>query len=152
MGAASQSSFLSMPGGTLDRKGRVCVPVNYRQILAAQGTSGVYVRPHPARPALQCFGETLFEQYQRSKPPRNPFSEEHDEEAFDVFAMTELLAFDENGRVRLPDSLISYAELGDNVTFVGLGEKFEIWDTPRLDAHRAEKRAAASKLRLAGAS
>ena len=33
-----------MPAGTLDKKGRVCIPARYRQILAAQDTSGVIVR------------------------------------------------------------------------------------------------------------
>ena len=54
------------------------------------------------------------------------------------------LWLDENGRVRLPDSLIAYAHLGENITFVGLGEKFEIWDTLRLNAYREERRASAS--------
>jgi len=31
--------------GTLDSKGRVCIPAAYRQILSAQNTNGVYVCP-----------------------------------------------------------------------------------------------------------
>lgn len=140
MGVASQISFMSRPMGTLDKKGRVCIPVNYRQILTAQGTSGIYVRAHPVRLSLQCFGETVFEEYLRTKSPRNPFSPEHDDEAYDIYAETEPLPLDENGRVRLPDALIAYAHLGENVTFVGLGEKFEIWDTARHAAYREERR------------
>jgi MraZ protein len=145
MGVAAQTSFMGMPSGSLDKKGRACIPAHYRQILTAQGTTGLYVRPHPGKPALQCYGETLFEEYQRSKPIRNPFSEEHDDEAFDVYAQTEPHSFDENGRVRLLQSLIDHAHLGENVTFVGLGEKFEIWDTQQLDAWRAERRTKASR-------
>ena len=140
MGVALQNHFMSRPAGTLDKKGRVCIPANYRQVLTAQGTSGVYVRPHPVRRSLQCFGETVFEEYLRSKTPRNPFSPEHDDEAFDIYAETEALPLDDNGRVRLPDSLIAYAQLGENVTFVGMGEKFEIWDSARLIAYREERR------------
>ena len=141
MGVSSQEDFISTPGGTLDRKGRVCIPVNYRQVLAGQGTIGVYVRPHPTRELLQCFGATVFGQYKRSKPPRNPFATEDDDESFDVYAETELLQFDDNGRVRLPDSLIAHAKLTENVTFVGRGDLFEIWDTARLREFREKRRA-----------
>jgi MraZ protein len=141
MGVSAHDAFLSTPAGTLDRKGRVCIPANYRQALAAQSTDGVFVRPHPSRPVLQCFGATLFEEYQQSKPRRNPFAPDHDDELFDIYGATERLAFDENGRVRLPDALIAYAELGENVTFVGLGDKFEIWDSARLNAYREARRA-----------
>jgi MraZ protein len=152
MGVSSQQAFMSTPAGTLDRKGRVCIPSGYRQTLATQGSDGVFVRPHPSRPALQCFGAALFDKYAQSKPPQNPFAPEHDDEAFDIYAMTELLAFDENGRVRLPDSLIAHADLGENVAFVGLGDKFEIWDTSRLEAFREERRVNAARAKQAGAT
>lgn len=152
MGVSSQHAFMSTPAGTLDRKGRVCIPAGYRQTLVAQGSDGVFVRPHPSRPVLQCFGATLFEKYAQSKPPENPFAPDHDDESFDIYAMTELLAFDENGRVRLPDSLIAHADLGENVTFVGLGDKFEIWDTSRLQTFREERRANAARPKPSGAA
>ena len=37
--------FISTVMGSLDSKGRVCIPAGYRQILAAQNTSGVYLCP-----------------------------------------------------------------------------------------------------------
>jgi MraZ protein len=149
MGVAAQDMFMGMPSGTLDKKGRACIPANYRQILATQNTSGVYVRRHPDKPMLECFGEKVFSQFQQAQPPQEDpfFSESYDDKAFSVFAMTELLAFDDNGRVRLPDDFIAHAGLGETVKFVGMRDKFEIWDPARLTAVSEERLASARKLR-----
>ena len=53
--------FISTVIGSLDSKGRVCIPAAYRHILAAQNTAGVYVCPSFSEPALEAFGQTLLE-------------------------------------------------------------------------------------------
>jgi MraZ protein len=148
MGAAAHPPFISMPLGTLDKKGRVCIPAPYRQILAAQSTSGVYVCPSFYEPALECFGESVLQEFHQSQAREDPFFvEQHDVKAFSVLAMTQLLALDETGRVRLPDSFIAHAGLLENVTFVGMGRKFEIWDTARFAPVLNERLASARTLR-----
>jgi MraZ protein len=149
MGVASQDTFMGMPSGSLDKKGRACIPAHYRQILTAQNTTGVYVRRHPEKPTLECFGEKIFAQFQQAQPAQEDpfFSDAYDDKAFSVYAMTELLAFDENGRVRLPDEFIAHAGLGETVKFVGMRDKFEIWDPARLATAREERLAGARKLR-----
>jgi MraZ protein len=149
MGVAAQDMFMGMPTGTLDKKGRACIPSNFRQILAAQSTSGVYIRRHPDKPMLECFGEKVFAQFEQAQPPQEDpfFSEAYDDKAFSVFALTELLAFDDNGRVRLPDDFIAHAGLGETVRFVGMRDKFEIWNPERLAAVSEERLASARKLR-----
>ena len=37
--------FISTVIGSLDSKGRVSIPADYRRILAAQNTAGVYICP-----------------------------------------------------------------------------------------------------------
>ena len=44
--------FISTVPGSLDSKGRVCIPATYRHILAAQNTAGVYICPSFIDPAL----------------------------------------------------------------------------------------------------
>ena len=54
------------------------------------------------------------------------------------------LNFDDEGRVRLPDDLIAHAGITERVTFVGLGQKFQMWDPVRFEPvqrERIEKRA-----------
>ena len=53
----SVQPFISTVAGSLDGKGRVCVPAPYRQLLAAQNTAGLYLCPSFVDPALEAFGQ-----------------------------------------------------------------------------------------------
>ena len=66
--------FISTVMGSLDSKGRVCIPAAYRHILAAQNTAGVYICPSFSEPALEAFGQTLLDSVRRGWPPRIRFS------------------------------------------------------------------------------
>ena len=65
------------------------------------------------------------------------FSPDFNDKAFAVVSMTQLLGFDENGRVRLPDEMIAHAGLTDRVLFVGMATKFRIWEPGRFEEMRA---------------
>jgi MraZ protein len=121
--------FISTVIGSLDSKGRVCIPAAYRHILAAQNTAGVYVCPSFSEPALEAFGQSLLESVSARLAAQDPFfSPNHDDQATAIIARTHFLVADEQGRVRLPDVLIAHAKLKDRVAFVGKSAKFQIWD------------------------
>jgi MraZ protein len=143
--------FISTMAGTLDGKGRVCIPATYRQILAAQNTAGVYVCPSFHEDALECFGSDVLQFFHQQQATLDPFfTAAHDDKSFAVLSTTQLLTSDENGRVRVPDDFIAHAGLKDRVSFVGLGRKFQIWDADRFAALRADKIARARALRVDG--
>lgn len=131
--------FISTVMGSLDSKGRVCIPAPYRHILAAQNTQGVYVCPSFAEAALDAFGQTVIDTVHTRLSAQDPFfSPVHDDEAIAVISQTQLLVADEQGRVRLPDALIEHARLKDKVSFVGLSQKFQIWDAETYAPIQAE--------------
>jgi len=126
--------------GTLDAKGRVCIPSSFRDVLSAQGTSGVYICPSFSEAALEGFGDEVLQEFHRRQADADPFfSQATDDRVFAVLSMSQLLPRDENGRVRLPDEMIAHAGLKDRVTFVGMGRKFQIWDSERFTAVQAER-------------
>ena len=45
-----------------------------------------------------------------------------------IFASAYEVEVDEQGRVVLPDRLVSYAALGEQVYFLGVGDRVEIWN------------------------
>ena len=121
--------FISTVMGSLDSKGRVCVPATYRHILAAQNTAGVYVCPSFVDPALEAFGQTLLDSVHARLATHDPFfSTAFDDQATALISRTQLLVADDQGRVRLPDAMIEHAGLKDRVVFVGKAQKFQIWD------------------------
>lgn len=140
--------FISTMTGTLDGKGRVCIPSVYRQVLAAQTMTGVYVCPSFYEPALECFGEDVLQAFHQQQAAQDPFfAAEGDDKTFAILSMTQLLAHDENGRVRLPEEFIAHAGLKDKVTFVGMGRKFQIWESDRFAPIQAERLARARAMR-----
>jgi MraZ protein len=136
--------FISTVPGSLDSKGRVCIPAVWRHILAAQAAqgnqaAGVYVCPSFIDPALDAFGQSLLDGINARLAAQDPFfSVSHDDEATALIARTHTLPIDENGRVRLPDALIAHAGLKDRIAFVGKAQKFQIWDAEAYAPIEAE--------------
>jgi MraZ protein len=131
--------FISTVPGSLDSKGRVCIPATYRHLLMAQNTTGVFVCPSFIDPALEAFGQSLLDAVNARLATQDPFfSASFDDEATALIARTQSLPIDENGRVRLPDAMIEHAGLKDRVVFVGKAQKFQIWDADTYAPIEAE--------------
>ncbi len=145
--------FMSTVMGTLDSKGRVCIPAAYRQILSAQNTNGVYICPSFFENALEGFGQSVLDGLHTRLSALDPFlSVAHDDTAYAIISRTQLLPADEQGRVRLPDAMIEHAGLKDKIVFLGMSQKFQIWDAERfapIDAERIARMKAAREREIA---
>jgi MraZ protein len=131
--------FQSTVMGSLDSKGRVCIPASFRQALAAQNTPGVYLLPSFFEATLEGFGQLTVDALHARLAAQDPFlSPSHDDTARAIVARIHLLPPDDGGRVRLPDALIEHAKLKDRVAFVGLSQKFQIWDADAFAAAEAD--------------
>ena len=83
-----------------------------------------------------------------------PFSEDHEFLSTTLIGESEILKLDSEGRVVLTETIKDYAGLGDRVTFVGQGYKFQIWEPERFAQYREEAKNRLRDLRrmLGGAS
>ncbi len=145
--------FVSTVANKLDAKGRVSVPAQFRQILAQQNLRGFYCFPSFVSPSLEGFGDTLMAEFQTRMGGIDPlFSEDYDAQAQAVVGESQLLSFDDEGRVRLPDEFIAHAGITDRVTFVGMIQKFQIWDPDGFEPVRLARIARARATRIGGAS
>ncbi|HCX66041.1 MAG TPA: division/cell wall cluster transcriptional repressor MraZ, partial [Rhodobiaceae bacterium] len=57
------------------------------------------------------------------------------------------LSFDSDGRVILPETLRNLAGITDEATFVGMGQRFQIWEPKAYDAYYAKALEDAQKYR-----
>ena len=48
------------------------------------------------------------------------------------------LKYDSQGRIAIPDSLLKYAKIDNNVTVIGMIKKIEIWSPNLLDTNDLE--------------
>ncbi len=145
-------SFTSTIVNKLDAKGRVSIPAPYRQILIAQGTDGVHCTASLEDVAVDCFGKTMVSEQEALYGARDALLDrDYDALAQMLHGEAHVLAWDEEGRVRLPDTLIQFAKIEERVLFVGLGRKFQMWDPDRFEPVRRARIERARQLRIGGA-
>jgi MraZ protein len=155
VGVLPNAPFTGIVSGSLDKKGRVCIPAQFRHILAAQSPHSVYIRKALLTASLEAFGASVMQRFHDAQSESDPFfMGSHDAAAFALLALSQELAVDDTGRVRIPDEFIAHAGLTEDVTFVGIGRRFEIWDTEgfapvlreRLEAATEQQKRQAEKL------
>jgi MraZ protein len=139
--------FVSHHVNRVDAKGRVSIPAPFRAVLARDGFEGLYVHPSLDAEALDCGGNTLIAQIEGLLETFSPFSEERDTYSTALLGTSEILKIDSEGRVILTESLKQYAGVTSEVTFVGQGYKFQIWEPSRFRAHLDEAREKVRTLR-----
>ncbi len=133
--ALTMNRFVSNFTNRLDSKGRVSIPATFRAVLARDGFEGLYVHPALDAPALDAGGNALLGAIDALLSGLSPYSDEHDQLSTALFGTSEILRIDAEGRVILTDMVRNHAGIGDHVTFVGLGRKFQIWEPERFRAH-----------------
>jgi len=122
----------------LDAKGRVSVPAPFRQVLARDGFDGLYCYPALDRPALDAGGNALLSEIEQLIASFPPYSDEREDLSAALYGTSETLNVDGEGRVIITERLKSHAGITDAATFVGLGQKFQIWEPERFRAQLAE--------------
>ena len=130
--------FVSNVTLRLDSKGRVSIPAHFRSVLARDGFEGLYCYPALDRPAIDAGGNALMSEIEALIARYAPFSDERERFAMALYGTSETLKIDGEGRVMLSETLKRHAGISDSVTFVGLGHKFQIWESSRFQSGLAE--------------
>jgi MraZ protein len=67
-----------------------------------------------------------------------PFSDQREQLALALYGTSETLKIDGEGRVVLSENLKRHAGITESVAFVGLGNKFQIWEPGHFESELAE--------------
>jgi len=133
--------FVSTYINKIDAKGRVSVPAAFRAVLERDGyPGGIYCYPSLDAPALDAGGQRLAENIDRLLASLPDYSDERDELSVALYGDVATLAIDQDGRIMLPEALRAHAGVSTHVAFVGLGQKFQLWEPARFEARRASAR------------
>ncbi|MFN0219938.1 MAG: division/cell wall cluster transcriptional repressor MraZ [Hyphomicrobium sp.] len=133
--------FVSTFTNKIDAKGRVSVPASFRAVLERDGyAGGVYCYPSLDAPALDAGGERLAKKIDGLLAGLPDYSDERDELSVALYGDVQVLSIDGDGRIVLPEALRSHAGLDAAVTFVGLGDKFQMWEPERFEKRRRDAR------------
>ena len=130
--------FVSQFTNRFDAKGRLSVPASFRTVMTRDGFDGLYLCQSLYQPALDCGGHGFLEDVEDLLTGLSPHSEQWDVLATAVYAPSEIVKVDGEGRILLGEAARHYAGLANEALFVGLGRKFQIWEPARFAAHLAE--------------
>ncbi|MCH9764725.1 MAG: division/cell wall cluster transcriptional repressor MraZ [Alphaproteobacteria bacterium] len=136
--------FVSTYTNKIDTKGRVSIPAPFRAVLEHDGyRGGIYCYPSLDAAALDAGGERLAQKIDGLLEGLPDYSDERDELSVALYGDVHVLSIDGDGRIILPQSLCAHAGLTSQVTFVGLGDKFQMWqpDTFELRHKQARQKA-----------
>jgi len=133
--------FVSTYVNKVDRKGRVSVPASFRAALGQQSFNGILAYPSLKSRAIEACGSDFMERLNQGvESAFEMFSETHSDLSTVIFASTQPLAFDAEGRVVLPGDLAEHAGITEQAAFVGTGRSFQIWEPEAFRRHLAEAR------------
>ena len=137
--------FLSTYVNKMDKKGRVSVPSTFRASLSTQQFQGVVLFRGTTHDCLEGFDFNSMAELSERLDHFDLFSNQQDDLATTIFAEAVQCPFDGEGRISIPAHLLSHAEIEEGVTFVGMGRKFQIWNSEKFDKRREKARANVAK-------
>ena len=139
--------FLSHFTNKIDKKGRVSIPAQFRLALSNQDFAGVVVYESFINQSIEGCDMNRIRQLSESIDNLDPFSEVRDSFATTILGSAIQLAFDSDGRVTLPESLLKIANITDKAVFVGKGSTFEIWQPEKFEEYAKKSREQAKENR-----
>ncbi len=117
----------------LDAKGRLTVPARYRDVLMATVKGQMMVSKNPAR-CLTLWPRPVWDLFE-AELMRLPMKDEAWRRLF-IGSAAEV-EIDAGSRVLVPPELREWAGMERDVLFMGVGDRFELWDKARYEAGEA---------------
>jgi len=124
----------------MDDKGRVSLPVRFREVLSTLGDSRLVLTTNvdPAGTCLVAYPIQEWQAFQERIAGLPQFDEAVIRlKRLHIAGASEVTA-DRQGRVLIPPVLRDYAGLQRTVLFAGLGSNIEIWDRTRWEEERTQ--------------
>ena len=122
---------------TIDEKGRISIPTRFRDFLKSTGEDQIMVTNLDGY--LLAFPMPLWEQIEGKLNAQASILKKETQKFVRFFVGgAEPCSIDKQGRILVPPALRKYARLEKEVTLVGLGNRFEIWNKDGHDQEMAE--------------
>lgn len=118
---------------TLDAKGRITVPARWRDVLMSTVDGQMVISKNHAG-CLTLYPRPVWEAFE-AELVRLPKKHEGWQRIY-IGSATEV-EIDAASRVLVPPELRSWAGLEREVVFMGVGDRFELWDKARYEAAEA---------------
>ena len=117
---------------SLDEKLRLALPKRFRELLSGQGQ---LILTPGTDGSLALFPQQAFADLTAKLAARSPTSQ--DVRAFSrlLYAQSQSLEIDSQGRIRLPAELARLASLENEIVLLGVGDRIELWNRSRWEVY-----------------
>src|SRR5690606_11010465 len=112
----------------------------FRAVLEGESFHGIIAYPSFIHPCVEACGMARMEQMSESIDVLDPFDDTRDAFATSILGASQPLSFDGEGRIMLPEALLTSANIDDKVLFVGKGATFEMWKPESFEAYASKAR------------
>ncbi|MBO6917240.1 MAG: division/cell wall cluster transcriptional repressor MraZ [Rhizobiaceae bacterium] len=132
--------FLSQVTKKVDAKGRVSVPSAFRTVLTRLDIRDLYVFQDFVFPAISIAGPEVLERFERHIDQGDPFSPDANKMSLLIHGGGVFMKLDGEGRLAVTDFIRDFAGITNQVTFVGRGDYFQLWEPSALTRMQDETR------------
>jgi MraZ protein len=115
----------------VDSKNRLSIPAAYREVVERRSEArAVVLAPHERAPCLIGYDRRHSVRLQDQLEQRfaGQFGDERDDYARLAFGMSELIPYDDNGRIIISPMLKEFGEIDRLAFFLAAGDYFEVWN------------------------
>ena len=125
--------FLGNIEANTDAKGRVFLPASFRKVLQTAGEEQLVLRKDLYAPCLVLYPQSVWDELTDKLWSRVNLFDDKSRRLYRLFVGEALKAnLDSSGRLLLPSHLMEKVGITKNVSFLGVNNKIEIWDTEKL--------------------
>jgi MraZ protein len=111
-----------------DEKGRVFVPSIFRKVLRDEGEEALVLRRDIFENCLVLFPKRVWDAHVDEVRARTNFFDREQRQALRLFtADAENITLDSGGRMLIPRRYMEHAGIKNEVRFIGIDDKIEIW-------------------------
>mgnify|MGYP000424570799 CR=1 FL=1 len=118
----------------MDNKGRVSIPVRYRDLLQERQDRQLILTNWDGY--IMAFPQSEWVKVEAKLGELSLFRKDLRAVQRFIISGVEECPLDRQGRILIPQNLRDYARLGKEVAIVGAVRNFEIWDRERYEVHR----------------
>ncbi len=122
---------------SLDDKQRLSLPKNFRDGLVSEESPALYLAPETDQSLSLFSAETFHRRAQRLE--QDPSVQGRAKTYLRLYySQAEQIEPDGQGRIRLPERLLKFAGIQQEVVLLGVNDHVELWDQLRWDAFLSE--------------
>jgi len=130
--------FVSQFVNKVDKKGRISLPSLFRNVLPKDSKNEIILYKSFKYHSIEGCSSDRINEIAKRINKLDIFSDDQDDFTTSIFSEIIPTNIDKEGRFLIPENLKKYSNINDEVTFIGQGYYFQIWE-PKAAKDRQKK-------------